>query len=161
MTATIQPLGAAEAALRAYLVRETAISVLINVAISAFMTWLLFGGANVAARGDVLVDFVPQTFIVALMGSLVPGAIARRQVRRGAIPRRHVPPSRPRSLILRSLIAALAATLIFGALGTVLVLALFDESVPFAQLMMLKCGYGGLVALVVTPFAVRLAFGDA
>ncbi|WP_114955078.1 hypothetical protein [Sphingosinicella terrae] len=160
MSAAIQPLDDGHSASRAYVARETLVSVVITMAISALMTWVVFGGGVAAERREVLLDFLPQTFMIALMGSLVPGVMARRQVRRRALARRAGPPPKLRSLTLRSFGAAMASTLLFGAIGAALVVALFAEAVPIASLFGFKCAYGGSVALVVTPVAIRAALRD-
>lgn len=140
--------------------RETAISVLINTAISALMTWLLFGGAEGGVeRGAVLLDFVPQTFMVALMGSLVPSAIAVRTRRKAAhVNAPAVPAGR---LILRCILIALLATVVLGGIGATLVIALCGTRIAFPNLIFMKMAYGALVAAVVTPIALSRALSEA
>lgn len=146
---------------RSYVARETAISVVINVAISLFFTWLVFGGEPSAPRDAVLVDFVPQTFMIALMGSLVPAAITRGKMRKGAVGPLAASSSRfPRNLLLRSLLVALLVTVVVGGLAAALTLASGVETFPFGPLMVGKALYGALVALLVTPVAVRMALRD-
>lgn len=63
--------------------RETALCVVISIAISAVVFALVFGFSGpTSVRGlrGFAFDFVPQTFMVALMGSAVPAlAVASRQ----------------------------------------------------------------------------------
>ena len=138
------------------IVRETILSALINAAISAFMAWLLFGGSKLIERSDVLVDFVPQTFMVALMGSLVPAAIARRKVRQATAGDLRRPPARRApNLLVHSLLVALPATLVLGG-GAALLTAIFlDPEIGLKTLMIIKPIYGAFVALIVTPFALQ------
>jgi hypothetical protein len=148
---------------RRIVARETAISVAINMAISAAMFLALFGlrgPAIVRGLGGYAVDFLPQTFMVALMGSLVPGLLtaARAGSRerlsllrlRGAI-----------ALVARALLVAMLASLVAGG-GAVAILLGFGivEVAPLAGLLV-KMAYGGLVALGVTPAAVRFALCEA
>lgn len=145
----------------AYVARETAISVVINVVISLLFVWLVFGGDAEAARQDVLIDFIPQTFMIALMGSLIPAAITRGKLNRGAVARIPGPPSRlPHNLFLRSLLIAVAATLVVGGAAAILTVALLGTSIDLETLTIVKACYGALVALIVTPPALRAALRD-
>lgn len=146
---------------RSYVARETAISVVINVALSLFFTWLAFGGESFAPRDAVLVDFAPQTFMIALMGSLIPAAITRGKVRKGAVlPLAGSAGRLPRNLLLRSLLIAVLVTVVVGGLAVAVTLASGVETFPFGPLMVGKALYGALVALFVTPIAVRMALRD-
>ena len=60
------------------LVRETAISMAINGVLSAVFYFAFFHGlakVPVWGVGNYAFDFVPQSFMVALMGTLVPGLL--------------------------------------------------------------------------------------
>lgn len=139
--------------------RETAISMVINAAISALMTWLVFGGAaGGVARAAMVVDFVPQTFMVALMGSLVPSAIALRTIRRAAAG--NLPAAPIGGLILRCVLIALVATFLLGGVGALLAVALLDAQIEFRALIVMKMLYGALVAAVLTPLALRRALSQ-
>ena len=144
-----------------YVARETAISVLINVALSLFFTWLSFGGEAYAPRDSVLVDFAPQTFMIALMGSLVPAAITRGKLRKGAVlPLEPGSGRYPRNLFLRSLLIAVLVALVVGGIAVALTLASGAETFSFGPLMVGKAIYGAVVALIVTPVAIRMALRD-
>ena len=73
---------------RRYVATETLISMAINCAISVGMFVLLFGGrAEISLKGldGALIDFIPQTFMIALMSLVVPTLLTRRRVARGRI----------------------------------------------------------------------------
>ena len=69
--------------------RETAISIAINVAMSGVVFIAMFGTRGnipIDGWGGFAADFVPQAGAVSFMGSLIPGLLTRRRVRRGEIP---------------------------------------------------------------------------
>jgi len=146
------------------IVRETAISIAINVAISAGMFVALFGLAASAPLNGVrgyAADFVPQAFMVSLMGGLVPGLMMAAKaksharlsfvgVRGGA------------AIAVRALAVALALAVLAG--GGIAALLLLLSAAPFLAplpALALKMLFGALVALAATPGAVRFALADA
>jgi len=147
------------AASRRIVARETAISIAINVAISAGMFVALFGLAGpapVAGLGGYAADFVPQAFMIALMGSLVPGLIIagkhRSHARLAFLGARGW-----RAIAVRSVTAALAAAILAG--GSVAALLLWSGVPALAPraALAVKMLFGGLIALATTPGAVRFA----
>jgi hypothetical protein len=95
--------------------------------------WLVFGGRTfIEAAGPrgFAVDFLPQTFMVTFMSTLIPTWLTRRRVRAGLIQKLPAPVSRlPRSLILRALAFALVATLVLGLPAMLLAPRLWDPCV--------------------------------
>lgn len=144
----------------AYVRRETAISAVINAAFSALFFWLVFGGVDPVplwGRGNWVFDFVPQGFMVALMSTLVPGALAAKALRAGAIHAAGRGNGLPGALIPRALVLAVGA----AALGTA-VMAVITVLSGVAELRAttaaaVKVGYGAALALLVTPLALRRA----
>jgi len=147
-----------------YIFVETLISIAINAAISAGFAFFTFGGRTeigLWGPSGLALDFVPQTFMIALMSVLVPTALTRRRVAAGAIRPPAGPPSRlPRNLAIRALLAAAIATLLLGGTATALLAALWSAPLGFATVLPLKILYGALVALLVTPPALRAALFD-
>lgn len=98
---------------RKYLASETLVSIVINTLLSLFFGWVVFGRREVVhlwGPDGLAMDFAPQTFMVALMSTLVQGALTRRRVRPGKIAslaEKAVP--LPQHLLLRSLLIALLA----------------------------------------------------
>ncbi len=143
-----------------HLLRETAVSVVINAFLSAFFVWLIFGGrAQVPLWGSsgLARDFIPQTFVIALMATLVPSAITRKRLRNGQLgPGRTRATKLPRNLFVRALLFAIAVT----AAAVPAVVAILGvgaiKSLPFASVLILKVGYGALLALIVTSLALRI-----
>lgn len=150
--------------MRRYIVTETLISMVVNAAFSAAFALLVFGGRSdidLWGPSGLALDFAPQTFTIALMSVLVPSALVRRRIRSGTLPPATGEPSRlPRNLLARALLMALLATVSLGGAATVLLAAFWPGPLAFASVLPLKIAYGALVALAVTPLALRAALPD-
>lgn len=144
---------------RAYIRKETAISAVINIAIGAAFFILLFRGqANVPLWGTsgLILDCVPQGFMVGLMSVLPPCLITRHRLRNGLVaPISGSMPRLPRSLLLRALMMAVLTLAALTALAALLASAFDVKSLPFTLALVLKALVGGVVALLVTPPALR------
>lgn len=129
---------------RAIILRETLVSVVINVVISIAFFFAAFGlGASIdGARFGV--DFLPQALMVALMGTLIPGLLVRRG-RGTAI----------RPVVLRSIVIALTSLVLAGG-GAWLVFSAVATIDPNAGLA-IKIVFSAVLSLLVTPIAVRAA----
>lgn len=143
-----------------YVLVETFIGMVINAAISAGFAFLVFGGrAAVGLWGadGLALDFVPQTFMVALMSALVPSLLTRRRIAAGAIRAGGPPSPLPRNLLLRALLLALLATILLGGVATLILALVLNGPVPFWTLLPFKIAYGAFVAALITPMALRAA----
>ncbi|MBC2670189.1 MHYT domain-containing protein [Novosphingobium piscinae] len=143
-----------------YIRRETLVSVVINTVLSAAAFWLVFRGQDpvqVWGLGYWVFDFIPQSFMIALMSTLVPGAIAGRAVRAGRIRPAGAPGRLPGNLVVRALLmAVLGVVLGTAAVAGLAGLAGLSALSPSAALA-LKMVYGALLALIVTPLGLRRA----
>src|SRR5437868_14337989 len=101
---------------RLYVRRETLIGIAINAALSAFFVFLVFGGRNAIAVRDIALDAVPQSFMIALMTTIVPTLLTRKRLREGGIEALAEANRLPTNLLLRALLVAAASALIGGAL---------------------------------------------
>jgi hypothetical protein len=150
--------------MRRYIVTETLISMVVNALFSAGFTFLVFGGrAEIGLWGasGLALDFAPQTFVIAMMCVLVPTALTRRRIRSGTLaPARGAPSRLPANLLIRALIVALPATFVLGSLAIALLAAAWSGPLTLGAVLPLKITYGALVALAVTPPALRVAFLD-
>lgn len=128
---------------RALLLREAAISAVINAVLSIVFFILVFGTTG-APRLDALgADFLPQAFMVSLMGSLVPALLMRRQLG-GAIG----------PIVLRAVVFALLGAAIAGG-GAYWLCALHGAAtLPFATAMTVKAAFGAVLGAIVAPLAV-------
>lgn len=132
-----------------YLLREAAISVAINGVLSAGFFYALFGGRDrilVWGIGNFVFDFLPQGFMVAMMGSLVPGLLARKAWRAGRP--MIATPTRVLSWSLQSAITTAAIGTALAGAG--LWLAGVD-TLPFSTGLIVKIAYGMALATLATP----------
>ena len=147
-----------------YVLVETLTSVAVNAAISAAFVFFIFGGKaeiGLWGPGGLALDFVPQTFMIAMMSVLVPTALTRRRIQAGAVRTRNCRRSRlPRRLAIRALLVAAVATLGLGGAAIAILAASCSGPLSFAALLGLKIGYGAIVASLVTPVALRAALSD-
>lgn len=123
--------------------RETAISVAINIGLSIAFYVALFGLAVPAAPLALGRDFVPQAFMVTLMGTLVPGLLTRRKVGGPAT-----------AIVVRAIGCALAVAVLAGG-GAMLLLAQATAPVTPAAALAVKAAFGGALAALITPAALR------
>lgn len=145
----------------AYIRRETGVSMVINAVLTLAFFLLVFGRGGAAVPvwgvGAYVFDFVPQGFMIGLMGSLVPGALAGKARRAGKVAALGVASPWPANLILRSLLlalcGALAGVVLSGAALTLLGLA----QLPWGAGLAAKLAWAGLLAAMVTPVSLRKA----
>lgn len=147
-----------------YLLIETLISIAINAAISAgFAVFVFAGQPEIGLWGPsgLALDFVPQSFMIALMSVIVPTALTRRRVDAGTlVARADKWPWLPRNLLLRALFAAVGSAVLLGGAATTLLAAAWTGPLGFPAVLALKISYGAFVALLVTPPALRAALSD-
>jgi len=142
-----------------YILRETIISMVINTAFSLGFFLLVFPigtPVRVWGLGALAFDALPQSAAIAAMSTLVPGAIAMRQVRQGRIARLEHS-ALPRNLWLRALVMALAAMVLGGAVSGGVLLALGLPAIPWTAALIGKLAYGAALAGIVTPPTLRAA----
>jgi hypothetical protein len=146
---------------RAYVRKETAIGVAINAALSALFCVALFAGREAIPVGDIVLDALPQSFMIALMATIVPTAITRKRLRTGTIaPLAGGGGPLPANLALRGLLVAAACALAGGLLHWLALPRLTPETWAFAPLLAYKIVYGGVLALLIGPFVLRWALAD-
>jgi hypothetical protein len=131
---------------KALIVRETALSVLINTVLSVLFFLLVFGPSAPVEPAAFGRDFLPQSFMIALMGSLVPTLILGR--RTGAA---------VRPIILRALAFAVGGTFVGGGAFFAISVGFSGSLGPMAGLI-IKAIYGGVLAAIVTPLALKGQF---
>ncbi|KQM14798.1 hypothetical protein [Novosphingobium sp. Leaf2] len=136
-----------------YIRREVLVSMAINAVISLGFFLLVFGPSQPApvwGVGGWVFDFLPQGFMVALMGTIVPGLIASRKRARGAVAPLDKGSRLPRTVLpLAVLLAAVSA--LAGTMLVALIVWLSDISSlsPLAG-SGLKIVFGGLLGGLVT-----------
>lgn len=151
--------------MQAYILRETIISMVINSLFSLAFFLLVFGHAApvpVWGIGAYAFDALPQSIAIAVMSTLVPGAITLKRLRSGSI----IAPSPmallsspifPRNIWLRACVMALLAAVLGGLFNSTILLVLGQESLPWWPALLGKLAYGAALAGLVTPPALRAA----
>ncbi|UAK22873.1 hypothetical protein [Sphingomonas nostoxanthinifaciens] len=132
-----------------YLLRECTISAAINTALSLIFFLIVFGLGRPAQIATLRVDVLPQTFMVALMGSLVPGLLMARAF---GLPRR--------PFVLRAVATAIVATIVAGGAAWLATRG-SAGTLPALPCLLVKMAYGALLGGVVTWLALTAGFRRA
>ena len=147
-------------ATEAYIRRETIVGVVISVAITFVFFLIVFGFSGpveIWGAGKFVFDFLPQAFMIALMATLVPGAMTASKLRQGELQSIEGRSKLPKALPLRALLiataAAVASVALFAGLFFVSGLAALNWFVALAA----KLSFGAALAAVVTPIGLRAA----
>lgn len=141
-----------------YIRTETIFSTIGSTVVNILFFFLVFGltgPIEVWGIGKYAFDFVPQSFMTALLCTWLPGFITRRRLASGVVT--HLPGPSPRfaSLILRGLFyGAVALGLGAGCVAAGLYLLGLNE-VNWLGGFVFKLSFGAIVAAVVTPLGLR------
>lgn len=143
-----------------YIRKETLISMAINGALSAAFFLLVFEWQSPVplwGLGNWVFDFAPQSFMIALMSVLVPGAITKKRLGAGMVRPSGARTRLPQSLVLRALLFAVAAALVgTGLIAAIAALAGIAE-LAWGAAFVLKVVYGIVLAAIITPIGLRAA----
>ena len=145
--------------LKTYIARESALGSVINLVIGSAFFLIVFQGQadpRVWGAGGLILDCLPQGFMIGLM-SIVPAMlITRKRVRAGLsfgpVTSRKI---LPRGVFARGVVVALASLAGLMAIAVALASATGVESVPFWPAFVLKALPGLIVPWIVTPSAIR------
>jgi hypothetical protein len=146
---------------RRYIAVETLISVIINTVISIGFVWFAFGGQSQVAVAALIPDAIPQSFMIALMSTIVPTLLTRRRRQAGTIAA--MSRTRPKlfgSLPVRALAAAFVAALAGLAIHFVVLVTLAPGGLTFDATLAFKAAYGAMLAAIVTPAMLLVALSD-
>ena len=147
---------------RHYIAKETFLSIVINIIISALFMELVFGRRKfISLWGPhgLALDFVPQTFMISAMSVLVPGLIALRRQRSGALPATVLSrsPVATRRLWIRIAVISTMLTIVAATLATGVLAAMAANPMSFSAAFFFKIAYGALIALIATPIGLAMA----
>ncbi|GJG88067.1 hypothetical protein tb265_32480 [Gemmatimonadetes bacterium T265] len=146
---------------RRYLRAESALSAAINGAISVGFVLAVFHGQPRVGADALVRDALPQSFMVALMGSAVPTLVTRRRLRAGAVaPLPVAGAAMPANVAVRAVLIAVPVAVVAVAAHWLLLPRLLSAAVPFGRVLAGKALYGALLGAGVTWFAVRAALAD-
>lgn len=143
-----------------YVRRETGVGVVMASVLTVLVFFAVFGGlAEIPTwgRSGWVFDFVPQSFMIALMGTLIPGVLAQRKLRAGVVMSLPGTMRLPRNLVVRALILAVVSAVLGTALVAAVAFAAQQESLAFPVALVLKVAYGALLAALITPLGLRAA----
>jgi hypothetical protein len=145
-----------------YVAVETSIGVVIGIALSALFYWLLFAGVDRVRWEYLLLDAVPQSFMLTFMTVLVPTFITRRRIARGKIaPIDQAVIRLPSNFLFRALMVA-GLAVVPGVLTTGVFLMLFaSDGLAYPAALWFKMLYGALLALLVAPIGLQAALADS
>jgi hypothetical protein len=131
------------------IVREAAISVVINGVLSLAFFLAVFGAQprllHWTGSDGLALDFVPQSLAVALMSALVPSLIARRRMGKAMA---------VRPILFRAALFALAGTVFSGLLAFTISQAGFAP-VAWTNALAIKIAYGGALGALVASLALQ------
>lgn len=142
----------------AYIRRETLVSMVINGVLSFAFFIAVFGRTSPVALwglGHWVFDFIPQSFMIALMSTLVPGALAAKRLRAGMLQPSLAASRLPRSAVRRALLLTIAATVLGPAFVALAAQASGRAALDWPAALGLKVAYGILLGAVVTPVGLR------
>ena len=141
-----------------YIATETAVSIVINGALSVGFVFLVFHGMSkvaVGGRHGIILDMAPQTFMVTLMACLVPALLTRSRQHSGRLAWHTGTTKALLSRIwIRAFGAALLTTFVVVGLSAAAFPHLFADGVGFGALVIGKAIFGMILAAVVTPWAI-------
>ena len=143
-----------------YVRKEQMISIAINGALSLVFFLIVFGQASVIPLwgvGNWVFDFLLQSFMIALMGTLVSGMLTMRRLRAGTLQPAPWQSRLPSSLVGRALVLSVAAALLGTAAITAAVWASGLAELSWTPALVLKVLYGLILAAIVTPIGLRSA----
>lgn len=144
----------------AYIRRETMIAIVINGVLSLVFFLIVFGqtdSVEVWGMGQWVFDFLPQSYMVALMSTLVPGALTAKKLRDGVLTPSDTPSRLPRSLPVRALMLALIAAIAGTAIVAVILWATGMSALNWTVALVLKVAYGATLGAIIAPIGLRSA----
>jgi hypothetical protein len=146
-----------------YIRRETFVSIAINIALSLAFFLLGFGFTGpvpVWGFKAFVFDFAPQGFMIALMATLVPGALARRAKKLGRIVPLPTGRTAASSLIGRANLTGMIGAGV-GVTGAAAIYAFADVgTIGWGSALFAKLVFGGIVAGIATPLGLRIALAE-
>jgi hypothetical protein len=139
--------------------KETRISIIINMVLSAGFFFLAFGLSpkvlTTASPDQLALDFIPQSLAIGFFAALVPSLIMSGKRRKGQVEGVDSNAVPFKTNLLRAVGFALAT----GLAGLLLMFALpmVAATMGYFSALAMKVIYGGVLAFLVTPRALRLA----
>lgn len=145
-----------------YVRTETKFSIVGSILVTVVFYVLAFGvlePVSIRGFGSYAFDFLPQSFMTALICTWLPGAITRKRAKSGAVAL--TPPAilTERSLILTGLAFALASLILGGLLVAGALYLSRIETIDWTVGLAGKIAYAGILAAIITPAGLRNLLG--
>lgn len=145
-----------------YVRTETKFSAIGSIVVTVLFYTLAFGVLQpvpVRGLGHYAFDFLPQSFMTALICTWLPGIVTRKRVRSGAVALAASAGEPGKSVLTGGLTFAFAA-LIVGGVGVAGTLYLSGvETIDWTVGLVGKIVFAGIVAIIVTPAGLRRLLG--
>lgn len=145
-----------------YIRRETAVSVAINTALSLAFYLVVFGRSGQVplwGLGAYVFDFVPQGFMIGLMATLVPSALARKALGQGRITAIPQGPASPGCPIRRALLVGATSAGIGAGCAAAASAVAGATTIDWHLGLLLKLAFGATLAALVTPLGLAETLG--
>ncbi len=146
--------------LKTYVVRETAISAVINSVLTVAFFFAAFHGQSApqvwGARG-LVVDCLPQGFMVGLMSVVPAMLLTRMRLKKGQVAPLAPSGFLPKRIVTRSLVVAPMTMIGLVVVAVVLAKLTGATSVAFGAALALKIAASAILSLIATPSAIRAA----
>lgn len=138
--------------------RETIISVILNMVIGAGAVTLIMGTQGpvpVGGPDGFILDLIPQSFMIALMITLIPGLITERKLAAGKVTHLRGTSRLPRRILPRALLMAVICGGIAGVIALVVGRLAGDTMISWWLAFTIMVSAAALVALIVTPLGLK------
>jgi hypothetical protein len=145
-----------------YIRTETKFSIIGSIVATVIFYVLVFGvlePVSVRGVGRYAFDFLPQSFMTALLCTWLPGAITRKRAKSGTVALSPQATPKPQSLILIGLGFALASLILGGLLVAGALYLSRIETINWTLGLAGKIAFAGVVAAIITPAGLRTLLG--
>ena len=148
------------------LLRETTISLFMNVTISSAFAWfviLRIRPAQLVEFYNVILDLIITSFMIVFVPSVLRGTMMKQRIKKGLIPQfRYETPADnllvftsvrllPKGVIFRALILGILALVIIMPISVLLLTVLGFQTLTINQFFFFKITVGSILALMFTP----------
>ena len=141
-----------------YIAREMLVSAVINAVISVGFFLVVFGGIDpvpVWGAGNYAFDFVPQSFAIGLMATLVPGLLCRRALAQDRIAGVGAAQADRGSILIRAVVSAILGVVVGAGLCAIVLWTTGVDALSHTAAFVLKVVYGAALGSLVTRLAVQ------